>query len=133
MINLEQRSFLKKAFLFCLLLFGLYEVMFAYVLNDYSLKIFPLQFAVIAAVTILSHLKLMKSYHQNARRFSTTYMSVMSVKLLIYMMFILVCLLIDRSRAVIFVAIFLTLYLFFTIFEVIEISNFFKKNPKTSN
>lgn len=133
MINKEKRFFLKKALLFCLVLIGLSLVLYDTVLKDFYMNIYPLQFAVIALVTVISHLRLMNSFQLNTRRFNTTFLSVMSIKLFIYLVFILVCLLIDRTSAVNFVITFLILYLGFTIFEVIEISNFLKKNPKSSN
>jgi L-asparagine transporter-like permease len=133
MINKEKRFFLKKALLFCLVIIGLSLVLYDTVLKDLYLKIFPLQFAVIALVTVISHLRLMNSFELNTRRFNTTFLSVMSIKLFIYLVFILTCLLIDRTKAVNFVITFLILYFVFTIFEVIEISNFLKKNPKSSN
>jgi hypothetical protein len=133
MINKEKRFFLKKALLFCLVIIGLSLVLYDTVLKDLYMKIFPLQFAVIALVTVISHLRLMSSFELNTRRFNTTFLSVMSLKLFIYLVFILACLLIDRTNAVNFVITFLILYLGFTIFEVIEISNFLKKNPKSSN
>jgi hypothetical protein len=133
MINKDLRFFLKKFLLFCLVLTGMSLLLFDTVLKEMYLKIFPVQFALVAAVTFLSHLRLMKSFDQNIRKFSTTFLSTMSVKLFIYMVFIIICLLIDRSHAVNFVLTFLILYLCFTTFEVIEISDFLKKNQKSSN
>jgi L-asparagine transporter-like permease len=132
-ISKEELFFLKKALLFCLVLIGLSLVLFDTILKDYYLKIYPLQFAVVSLVTVISHLKLMNSFQLNTRRFNTTFLSVMSIKLFLYLVFILICLLIDRTSAFNFVITFLLLYLGFTIFEVIEISNFLKKNPKSSN
>ena len=133
MISKEKRFFLKKALLFCLVLIGVSLLLYDTLLKEYYLKVFPLQFGIIALITLLSHLKLMGASERNPRKFSTTYLSIMSVRLLIYLVFILVCLLIDRTNAVNFVVTFLVLYLAFTIFEVIEISNFLKKNPNSSN
>jgi L-asparagine transporter-like permease len=133
MINKEKLFFLKKALLFCLVLIGLSLVLYDTVLKDFYMKIFPLQFAVVALITVISHLKLMNSFQLNSRRFNTTFLSVMSIKLFIYLVFILVCLLIDRTSAVNFVITFLVLYLFFTIFEVSEISDFLKKKSESSN
>jgi len=133
MIGKEKRFFLKKTFLFSLVLIGASIILFDTLLKEYYLKIFPLQFGLIALMTVFSHLKLMNAREQNSRKFSTTYLSLMSVRLFIYLVFILVCLLFDRSGAINFVVTFLTLYLAFTIFEVVEISNFLKKNPNSSN
>jgi len=133
MINKEILFFLKKMLLLCLVIIGLSLLLFDSVLKGYYLKIYPLQIAVIALVTIFSHIKLMKAFQQNARRFNTTFLSIMSIKLFIYLIFILVCLLIDRTNAINFVLTFLVLYTIFTIFEVVEISNFIKKNLNSSN
>ncbi len=129
----ERSYFLKKALLLCLVVIGLSLLLYDSVLKGYYLKIYPLQVALVFVVTVISHLRLMHAVQQNARKFSTTFLSVMSIKLFIYLIFILVCLLIDRTNAVNFVLTFLILYMIFTIFEVIEISNFLKKNPNSSN
>ena len=132
-MNTERQVFLQKVFYLCLSISGMALLLYQSILKGYYLSIFPLQFAVVILVTVVSHLRLMTSVEQNARRFSTTFLSVMSAKLFIYLFFILICLLIDRSNAINFVVTFLLLYLIFTIFEVIEISNFFKKNQNSSN
>ncbi len=133
MISKEKRLFLKRALFFCLVLIGISLLLFDTMLKEFYLKIFPLQFGVVALITVFSHLNLMNASQQNPRRFSTTYLSTMSIRLFIYLVFMMICLLIDRTRAVDFVVTFLVLYLAFTIFEVVEISNFLKKNPNSSN
>ncbi len=132
-MNTERQIFLKKIFYLCLSISGMAILLYQSVLKGYYLSIFPLQFAVVILVTVISHLRLMTSVEQNAQRFITTFLSVMSAKLFIYLFFILICLLVDRSNAINFVVTFLLMYLIFTIFEVIEISNFFKKNQNSSN
>jgi hypothetical protein len=57
----------------------------------------------------------------------------MSIKLLLYLIFILICLLIDRSKAINFVVTFLVLYVCFTTFEVNKISKFLKKSTNSLN
>ena len=133
MVNKDIRFFLKKMLLLCLVIIGLSLLLFDSVLKGYYLKIFPLQIAIIVLVTVFSHIKLMNAFQQNARKFNTTFLSVMSIKLFIYLIFILVCLLIDRTNAINFVLTFLVLYSIFTIFEVMEISNFLKKDLNSSN
>ncbi len=133
MISKEKRFFLKKALMFCLAVAGISLLLFETVLKDYYLKLFPVQFALVALVTIISHLRLMNAVQLKAMRFNTTYLAVMSIKLVIYMAFILICLLIDRTKAVNFVLTFLILYASFTIFEVMEISNFLRKNTNSLN
>ena len=133
MISREKQIFLKKALLFCLVLVGVSAILFSTYMKAFYLKIFPLQFGIIAKVTILSHLRLMNAAEANIRRFNTTFLSIMSVKLIIYVVFIMVYLLMERSGAVNFILSFLILYFCYTILEVNEISNFLKKSTKSSN
>ena len=133
MLNPEKKYFLKKALMFSLVLTGIALLLFDTVLKAYYFKMFPFQLGLVAVVTVVSHLRLMRAIQMNIRRFNTTFLSIMSIKLFIYLIFILICLLIDRKDAINFVIAFLILYVFFTIFEVIEISNFLKKNTKSSN
>jgi L-asparagine transporter-like permease len=133
MVNSELKYFIKKFAMFCLVIVGLSLLLFDSVLKNHYLQVYPLQLSLIAVMTFLSHLRLMRTAGQNIRKFSTTFLSTMSLKLLVYMVFIIICLVIDRTRAVTFVVTFLILYICFTIFEVIEISDFLKKNQKSSN
>lgn len=133
MISTEKNLFLKSALLYCLALSIVSILLFTTVLKEYYLTVFPVQFALVALVTILSHIRLMNAMAFNVRRFNTTYLGLMSVKLFVYLVFILICLLIDRSKAINFVVIFLVLYVLFTIFEVNKISKFLKKSTNSIN
>jgi hypothetical protein len=133
MISTEKKIFLKSALIFCLTLIMVSILLFTTILKAFYLTIFPVQFAVIALVTILSHIRLMNSMAYNVRRFNTTYLGLMSLKLFLYLIFILICLLIDRSKAINFVVSFLVLYVLFTIFEVNKISKFLKKSTNSIN
>lgn len=133
MLNPGKKIFLKKALIVSMIVTGIALLLFNSVLKAYYFKMFPYQVGLIALVTVISHLRLMSAIQMNIRRFNTTFLSIMSIKLFIYLIFILTCLLIDRKDAINFVLTFLILYVFFTIFEVIEISNFLKKNTNSSN
>jgi hypothetical protein len=133
MISTEKKMFLKSALLFCLTLIIVSTLLFTTILKAFYLTMFPVQFAVIGLVTILSHIRLMNAMAYNVRRFNTTFLGLMSVKLFLYLIFILVCLLIDRSKAINFVVSFLVLYVLFTIFEVNKISKFLRKSTNSIN
>lgn len=133
MISKEKQYFLKKIIALCLIISILSIILFSTVLKAYYLNAFPFQVGIIALVTIFSHLKLMNAQKKNARGFSTVFLSTMSMKLFVYLVFILVSLIIDKSKAINFVLTFFILYLLFTSFEVNEITNFLKKNQNSSN
>ena len=89
MISKEKRFFPKKALLFSLVLIGISLLLYDSLLKEFYLKAFPLQFGIVALMTVFSHLKLMNASERNLRKFSTTYLSIMSVRLLICLVFIL--------------------------------------------
>lgn len=127
------RFFLKKYLLFCLVVTGMSLLLYDTVLHGYYMKIYPVMFGLIAGVTLLSQLKMMSSVHDSIRKFSTSFMSAMGIRMLVYLAFIIIRLVLDKSDAINFVVTFLVLYVCFTAFEVIEISDFLKNNPKSSN
>ncbi len=133
MISTEKRIFLRHTLWFCLVLAGISLLLFTTVLKKYYLNIFPIQFAVIALITVFSHIRLMNAVRLNVLKFNTAYLAIMSIKLFMYFVFILICLLLNRSNAIDVVVPFLVLYIFYTIFEVVEISTFLKKNTNSSN
>jgi hypothetical protein len=133
MIPNEKSNFLKNVLVFCLVLTFVSTLLFTTILKEYYLKLFPVQVAVIALVTVLSHIRLMNAIQLNVRRFNTAFLALMSIKLLLYLIFILICLLIDRSKAINFVVTFLVLYVCFTTFEVNKISKFLKKSTNSLN
>jgi hypothetical protein len=129
----EVQFFFKKMLLFSLILAGISIILYDSLLKDYYLKIFPFQFLLIAFVTAISHLRLIRAKNFNIMRFNTRYLSVTGIKLFIYLLFIIIYFFLDRANALNFVASFFVLYIGFTIFEVSEVSNFLRNNSNTSN
>lgn len=132
-LSSQKRNFIKNFSWFCLTIATGSALIFFLFFRDAYFSLFPLQFLLIAMVTLLSHFKIMNAHAHNARRFGTAFMSTMSLKFLIYIIFLLIGLWIDKRGAVPFVISFLSLYLIFTIYEVRMISNFLRKNPNSSN
>jgi L-asparagine transporter-like permease len=80
----------------------------------------------IYGVTALSYTRLIKVAEQNMLRFSSAYMQTTLIKFLVYMAFMLICLLTKSVENVeSFVLSFFVLYLIFTIFEVKQVLSFY--------
>ncbi|HEY3389673.1 MAG TPA: hypothetical protein VGK38_08895 [Prolixibacteraceae bacterium] len=106
--------------------------MFSSVLKPYYFAAYPYQILLIALVTSIGHLWILKAAGQNTRRFTTAFMASVTLKLMVYLTFMLVYLLVDHSQVIPFALTFVTFYISFTIFEVIQVLNYIKKHSKIS-
>ena len=121
------RKFVIKISLFTLTIILISAVLFLTVLKMVYLAIFPFQLLLIATVTTIGHLWVIRAADQNPMKFTTAFMASVTLKLLVYLFFMLIYLLIDHSQAISFVLTFIVLYISFTIFEVIQVLKFIKK------
>ena len=126
------RKFILKISLFTLIVFVIVSILFSTVLKNWFLPSYPYQLLLIALVTSIGHLLIINASEQNSRKFSTAFLASVTLKLMIYLTFLLVFLLIDHSQVIPFVLTFIIFYVLFTVFEVIEVLNFIKKQSKKS-
>jgi hypothetical protein len=124
----DAKQFLIKFAFFSLAVIGTAAILFISVLKPYYVRTFPLQLIVISIFTIFTHLRLIKAVEKNIQVFTNTYILSITIKLLLYFMFLLVCLLIDSSNALAFVVSFFILYICYTVFEVIQLLNVKKRS-----
>lgn len=84
------------------------------------------------SITLLSYYFLLKAIDQRFLRFVNTYLLITLIKLVIYVAVMVIYLLLNLSDALPFIFSFLTLYLIYTVFEVVKIVGKTKK-PTPSN
>ena len=121
------RKFILKISVFSLLIFIMASVLFSTILKAYHLDALPYLILLVASVTTLGHLWVIRASGQNTMKFTTAFMASVTLKLIVYLFFMLIYLLIDRSQVVPFVLTFITLYILFTIFEVVQVLAAIKK------
>jgi len=126
------RQFIVKILIFTLIVFVIAAALFSTVLKPWYFAAYPYQILLIAMVTTISHLLVLKAAGQNTRKFTTAYMASVTLKLMVYLTFMLVCLLIDHSQAIPFALTFIVFYISYTIFEVYLVLNHIKKHSKIS-
>ena len=126
-MSVVSKKFILKICLFTLIVFAAGSALFSTVLKIYYLAAFPFQLVLIAAVTTIGHLWIIRASEQNTVKFTTAFMGSATLKLMTYLFFMLIYLWNDHSQAIPFVLTFMILYLIFTIFEVIEVLHFVKK------
>jgi len=125
------RQFLLKIIILSLLLLAISTALFSTVLKAWQFVAYPYQILLIALVTTIGHLWIVKAAAENTRKFTTAFMASVTLKLMGYLTFMLVYLLYDHSQVIPFVLTFIALYIVFTIFEVIEVLNVIKINQKS--
>ncbi len=121
------KSFIVKISIFTLIIIAISTGLFSTILRSLHFGFYPYQIFLIAIVTTFGHLWVLKATGLNTRKFTTTFMASVTFKLLIYLTFMLVYLMIDHSQVITFVLTFFILYIIFTIFEVIQVLDFIKK------
>ena len=120
-------KFLLKISVFTILVIAISAALFTTILKAYFFNAFMIQIILITAVTAIGHLLVAKAVKKNIRKFATAYMASVTLKLVVYLIYLLVSLLIDHSQVIQFAITFLILYLIYTVFEVIEVLSFLKK------
>ena len=121
------KKFVIKICLFTIIIFVIGSALFSTVLKMFYLPVFPFQVLLIAAVTAIGHLWIIRASEQNTIKFTTAFMGSATLKLMVYLFFMLIYLWNDHSNAISFVLTFMILYLIFTVFEVMEVLRFIKK------
>ncbi len=120
-------KFVLKICVLTIIIAAFSAALFLSFLRDYYFKIFPFIVILIAVVTTIGHLWVIRASNQNTLKFTTAFMGSTTLKLIIYLFFMLICLWIDHSQTISFVLTFILLYIIFTVFEVIEILRYIKK------
>ncbi len=124
----SQKKFIITLLFIALIITVLGYGLFLFLIPQYYFPHFPVIPAFLMLVTIMVHVYLIKSSENNPRKFTSKYLGAMGLKMFIYLVFLVVFLLLDTANAVPFLVSFLVSYAVFTLFEVISILNFLKKD-----
>ena len=79
------RKFVIKIGLFTLAIIIISAVLFLTILNKFYLAVFPIQLLLIAVVTTIGHLWVIRAADQNPMKFTTAFMASVTLKLLVYL------------------------------------------------
>lgn len=102
-------------------------VLFQTVLKNYYFPAFWVLLGVITILTGLFHYSLIHVNEKKSSKFSSRFMMVTGLKMMIYLVFITTYALLNPQKAKIFLISFFILYLVYTVFEVFLIVRYFKK------
>ena len=111
------KKYLFRLIIFVLIIGLLAFVLYSTVFKSFYLPIFPYLLLFFTSVSLIMHYVLLKAGNSRIAKFSTYFMGTTSLKLFLYLIFIIVYLIIDKSNALVFILTFFILYLLFTVFE----------------
>lgn len=122
----KQKVFFYKLMIFSALILTVALLLYSTIAKSLYFSQFPLQFILIFSITALTHLQLVKLGEQNMYRFTNVYIQVTVIKLIIYLVFILGCLMYLNVDKTVFTLTFFVLYVLFSVFEVVHLLAFYK-------
>ena len=115
------KKYIIRLFTFSIIISAISFVLFKYVLTQYYLDVFPFLIVFFAFTSVLIHYILLKASNFRIAKFSTFFMGSTSAKLFLYIIFLVIYVLVDKSNAVPFLLTFFVLYFLFTIFETFSL------------
>jgi multisubunit Na+/H+ antiporter MnhG subunit len=121
------KSFLVKSTILTVIVLILGAILYSTVFNQFYRSILPIVLAFFYILTNLVHAYLLNIAGKSGSRFTARYMAISFLKMFFYLAVVIVFVIINKEDAKIFLVNFLLLYVFYTIFEVYEISNFVRQ------
>ena len=115
------KKYIIRLLTFSVIISAISYILFKYVLAKYYLDVFPFLIAFFALTSIFIHYILLKASDFRIAKFSTFFMGSTSAKLFLYIIFLVIYVLADKSNAVPFLLTFFVLYFLFTIFETVSL------------
>jgi peptidoglycan/LPS O-acetylase OafA/YrhL len=106
-------------------------ILFFTVLPAYRFNIFFLIPLFFGGASVGLFLFLINKAKKNMNRFIPNFMGATGIKLLVYILFLILLLLSDRSKAVPVLISFIVIYVVYTFHEVISVLNYLKNNGKS--
>ena len=122
------RGFALNLFILTIALAALGYGLFYLLIPEHYFPLFPVVPFFVFAVTLLVHIYLVKASENDARKFTTKYLGMMGLKILVFIIFLAVYLAFDTGNAVPFLVSFLVCYVSFTLVEVIAIMKYQKRS-----
>ena len=124
----SQRKFIFTLLFIAIIITLLGYGIFLFLMPQHYFPYFPVIPAFLLVVTILVHAYLVKASENDPRKFTSKYLGAMGLKMFIYLVFLVLILFIDTAHAIPFLVSFLVTYAAFTIYEIISILNYLKKD-----
>lgn len=114
----ELKQFVLQLSILTLAAAGIGSLVFVFVFPEYYFPAYPFSFVVFFAVSLLSHIGLIKALQKSPTKFNSSFMLLFFLKILIYTAFAAVVLIISEENKKPFAVVLLAQYLIYTFFDV---------------
>jgi len=125
------KKYVLKLFIFTIIIGLIGAVLFLRVFKNYYLPVFPCLLIFYFLITFLAHIFLLVATKRNTSRFASMFMLSSMLKMVVYIIFIVIYLLINRDDTIPFLITFFSGYLLFSIFEVKSFISYQKNQIKS--
>jgi len=122
------KKFLFRELIFTILVVIVALILFNSVLAQYYLPVFWVLLGLITVLTGVLHYSIIQIQNSGASKFANRFMMVSGIKMMAYLVLITTYAFTNPSKASVFLILFFVLYLLYTVFEVILIVQYLKKN-----
>lgn len=129
-MNIPLKKFILKLFLSSVLVAIIGAIVFHFFIPQYYQPILPIALAVFFILTIISHAYQLVLIQKDIAKFTRMNMILTFLRLLAYSVFTVIYLAVNSQNAISFVAGIMFLYIFFTIFEVSDITRIVQNSKK---
>jgi hypothetical protein len=117
----QVRKFIFNLLIITLILTCVGYGLFYFFFQTSYFRFFPVIPIVLFSVTLGAHMYLVKASAGDPGKFISKYLGAMGLKIMLYLVFIIVVLALDRTSAIPFLVSFLAMYAVLTLFEVSSI------------
>lgn len=118
--DLLMKQFLIKSTILTMIVFLVGAIFYSTVLKSFYLSVLPFAVLFFYFTTNLVHAYLLNVTGKSSTRFTSQYMAISFLKMFFYLAVAIGYVILDRENAKPFIAVFLLLYVIYTIFEIIE-------------
>lgn len=125
-MNIIFQKFVKKLILFTIILFSIATLSNFLLPSSFLTPALFYLLPMFFAITLLTHFLLLKGSEKSFAKFTTNYMLVTFVKLMLLMIVLLLYVFTHKSDAVPFIIWFFLFYIFYAVFEAVELQNYKK-------
>ena len=121
------KKFILREIIFAAILGALAYILFQTILKAYYLPVFWIILTVVVALTAIFHYSVIQIHTGETSKFTTRFMMVTAVKMMIYLVSLVIYVFSFPEKAVNFLISFFILYILYTFFEVYVIVRYLKK------
>ncbi|MBT3210110.1 MAG: hypothetical protein HN704_17145 [Bacteroidetes bacterium] len=122
------KSIITKLIVFSAILITLSVIFYTTILKNFYLPVFPFLLALFILITAIIQIMLVRIGKNEMAKFTRYFMLTLTIKIFVFLIFLVSYIFLDKENAAIFLVTFLVLFIVFLLYEVITLYTAFQKN-----